>query len=254
MHAKALAISATGTGTYAGEALWVAVRNTSGTSLRTRIPAGWVFQSVQEDVQDLLVVRSEDIVLTPGAERKVLCRVMCTQGPLNGPSEEERYRPGAWGSPALVAVAQAIEAGPYDDHLAQAAVWTISNGYSIAGMGALEGNESDTLRMVTSRLSGQPPPRYGVDFERGERGVCMGRPLVVRRQFTLESGAGAMLSVVVLDAQGRVVKVLEDRRPLEPGRHAMLFEVGVEDWPPGRYAIHARTDQAPGVHRLPFSL
>jgi hypothetical protein len=249
-----LAVVARGTGTHSGGSVRLVVRNTSGSAVRTRIPAGWVFPSVQEDVQDLMVVRNEELTLAGGTSRTILCRAFCIEGPMRGPSEGEAYRSGGMGRPALSSLAQVVAAGKYDDDVVQAAVWVLSNGYSIAGMGALDSSATDTLRMAVSRASGQPPPRYTMRFVQEEGRVCTGRPSSIVRDFSLNAPAGTVFTAVVVDAAGHVVRTLEYRTLLEPGQHVRHFEVPVLDWPSGRYAIHAYTSNGPGVHRMPFVL
>ncbi|MCW5898557.1 MAG: hypothetical protein KIT10_04745 [Flavobacteriales bacterium] len=230
------------------------VRNTSGATVRTTIPAGWVFTSIDEGVQDLLVVREEVLDLSAGASRTVVCRALCTQGPLRGPQEGEPYRPGQWAAPGLVAVATAIAAGDYPDDLAQSAVWVMSDGYSIAGMGSLDSSATDTLRLVVSRLSGQPPPRYSMRFRAEEDRMCSGVPEAIQRALVVDAPAGVRFHAIVLDRRGRVMHVLHRDTMLDRGVHRLVFEVPVLDWPPGPYAIHAWTQQDAGVHRLPFTL
>lgn len=254
LHNKRLSVQATGTGQINGTAIEAVVRNTSAGTIRAKIPAGWVFASVNERVQDLMVVRDEEFVLASGASRTIQCRAFCVQGPLSGPKVGEAYRSGAMGGAHLVSVAEAVAKGGYPDHLVQAAVWAVSNGYSIAGMGALDSSANDTLRMVTSRLSGQPPPRYAMRFVEEEGRACSGRPAAILRDFAMNVPAGAEFTAVVVNASGHIVCTLEERTLLEPGRHARQFEVQVLDWPAGRYAIHAYTTNGPGVHRLPFVL
>jgi len=254
LHDKRLSVQAKGTGQFSGTAIQAVVRNTSGGTIRTRIPAGWVFHSVDEGVQDLMVVRNEEFVLSAGASKTIQCRAFCIEGPLRGPEDGEQFRAGAMATPKLVSVAHAVAAGEYPDELVQSAVWAVSNGYSIAGMGALDSSANDTLRMVTSRLSGQPPPRYAMRFVEEEGRACSGRPAAILRDFALNVPAGTQFTAVVVNAAGHIVCTLEERTLLEPGRHARRFEVPVLDWPAGRYAIHAYTTNGPGVHRLPFVL
>lgn len=247
-------LSPTGTGIYAGESIRVEVRNTSGKPLRASIPPGWVFNSVNEQVQDLIVVREEVFVLAPGASRMITCRAFCTQGNLRGPRDGEPYAPGSLGAPRLVELAQAVDRAPYDDALVQSAVWTLSNGYSIAGMGALDSTAADTLRYVVSRLCGQPPPRYRMHFLSDGESVCTGRPEMIERRFSIAVDVPSQLSAVVLDRQGRVRYVFEDHALIGPGVHVRQFHLPVADWPDGQYAIHVWTTDRAGVHRLPFTL
>lgn len=254
LSGKQLSIHATGTGVHSGDAVLATVKNTTGNTVSTSIPAGWTFASADEQVQDLIVVREERFVLRPGASRTITCRAFCTQGGLRGPNEGERYRPGDLAAPQLVSLAQAVDAGAYDDHVVQAAVWVLSDGYAIAGMGALDSTATDTLRMLVARLSGQPPPRYGVRFVEEPGRVCTGRPGMVEHRFDMAIAVPSVLYAAVLDAQGKMLQVLEDRSYQPAGRYARRFEVPVEGYVPGRYAIHVWTISQPGVHRLPFTL
>lgn len=247
-------LSPTGTGKHAGESVRVTVRNTSGKSLSASIPPGWVFNSVNEQVQDLIVVREEVFVLAPGASKTITCRAFCTQGKLRGPREGEPYTAGSLGAPRLVELAQAVNGARYDDGLVQSAVWVLSDGYPIAGMGALDSTAADTLRYLVSRLSGQPPPRYRVHFLNDGESVCTGRPEMIERRFSITVGVPSEISAVVLDRQGQVLHVFEDHTLIRPGSHRYQFQLPVADWPSGQYAIHVWTTDRTGVHRLPFRL
>ena len=250
----AVAVRVEGTGGHSGEVLRVEVKNRTRTVLEVLIPEGWVFQSVQEQVQDLMVARAERLRLASGATVPVTCRVFCTQGPLRSPEAGEHFRAGALGAPALVQLAQAVAAGSYPDPVVQAGVWTVANGHSIAGMGALDSTATDTLRHMVSRLSGQPPPRYTMHFQEEPGRACSGRPALIERVFTLENAVPIVFHAVVLDPAGRVMQVLHQGTLIPAGRHSEVFSVPVADKPPGRYAIHVWTQSTPGVHRLPFTL
>lgn len=254
LAADQLRLTAVGTGGYSGESVRVDVRNTSGKPLAASIPPGWVFNSVDEQVQDLMVVREEVFALAPGASRTIMCRAFCTQGNLRAPMAGERFFAGAMAAPRLVQLAQAVARAPYDDDLVQSAVWVLGNGYSIGGMGALDSTAADTLRHLVSRLSGQPPPRYAVHFARDGESVCTGRPEMIVQPFSITVGTPTLLSAVVLDRQGRVVQRLEDHATIGPGMHHRRYQVAVADWPAGQYAIHVWTTDRAGVHRLPFTL
>lgn len=251
---KRIVIQAQGTGGHRGETVQAVVRNTSGGTIRASIPPGWVFHSVDEGVQDLMVVRDEEFVLASGASRTIACRAFCVQGPLRGPSDGEAYRAGGMGGKELVHVANAVAKGDYPDQLVQSALWVLSNGYFIAGMGAMDSSATDSLRLLVSRLSGQPPPLYGMHFVEEEGQVCTGRPRVIQRDFALNVFASVEFTAVVVNTKGRIVHTFETRTLLDPGHHARHFEVPVVGWPQGRYAIHAYTSNSAGVHRFPFDL
>jgi hypothetical protein len=249
-----VALEAEGLGDHGGECVKVTVKNRSGGRVTTSIPLGWRLVSVTPEVQDLLVVREEVLAVAGGASVSVVCRAFCCEAAGTGRMAGERYRGGHQASEALTTVAQAIASGDHPDDAAQHAIWVLSDGHSIAGMGAMDSSQVDSLRLVVSRLSGQPPPRYSMRFAEEPGRVCSGRPESISRALEIDVPAGTVFHAVVVDRQGRVLQVLEDHAWLEPGRHRMAFDVVVLGWPPVTYAIHAWSTDRAGVHRLPFTL
>lgn len=245
-------MNVTGTGEHQGKCVKVVLANTSSRPVSTSIPAGWRFVSERGPVQDLLVVSEQMIALVGNGSATVLCRAFCCEASGVGPSEGERYRRGNVAAPDLVAVARAIAAGDYTDDLAQQAIWTLSDAHDIASMGALTGTPEDSLRMVVSRLSGQAPPLYSMRFAEEEGVICSGRPGYVERTFRISLTEGVILTVVVIDGNGRIMKVLYDHASFNSGTDRIQLGVEVEHWPPGRYAFRVHTNDRAGVHRLPF--
>jgi hypothetical protein len=243
-----------GTGVYEGESVKVDIANTSARAFRTRIPPGWRFVSERGPVQDLIVVREELIALAGQGRTTMVCRAFCCEASGDGPEEGERYKRGGMAELSLVTVAQAIASANYHDDLAQHAIWTVSDAHDIASMGALTGTAEDSLRMVVSRISGQPAPLYSMRFADEEGVVCTGRPAYIERSLDIALSAGATLTVVVIDRYGSVAAVLYDHEQLTPGLHTLRLEADVLDWPPGRYAFRAHTSDQAGVHRLPFEI
>ena len=251
---RQVALSVQGTGEHQGNCVRVTVQNRTARPLRTSIPVGWVFVSNTPEVQDLLVVREEVLALSGGASRTVLCRAFCCEASGSGPRAGEGYRAGHQSPPKLTAVAEAVARGEYPDDEVQHAVWVLSDGYSIASMGALDSTATDSLRLAVSRLSGQPAPLYSLRFADEPGRVCSGRPEAINRELVYDVPAGTAFTAVVVDRRGKVVQVLHDRTLLDAGRHRLSFDLTVLGWPPGTYAIHAWSPDRAGVHRMPFTL
>ena len=254
IEAGRIELRATGLGGHSGECLRVEARNRSDRPLRTSIPAGWVFPSATEGVQDLIVVREEVIALAPQGRATVTCRAFCCEATHRGPSEGERYRQGRPAPAPLVALALAVDSGRYADDLVQSAVWVLSDGNDIGSMGAVSRTLDDTLRYRVSALSGQAVPLYSLEYAPGEGQACSQRPAVIRRTFIVEGGAPQRVTVLVRRDDGRIMEVLHDAVVLNAGATPLPLEVNVLDWPPGRYVFHVTSSAASGAHRLPFTL
>lgn len=247
-------VQALGNGTHEGESVEVSVTSLSTSAISSSIPVGWVFISERPEVQDLLVVREEVFVLSPSATKTIMCRAFCCESSGSPPMESERYRAGRLADPSLVQVALACAARDYDDHAIQHAIWVVSDGHDIAGMGAMDSTLNDTLRNALSEINGQPVPRYSLHYAESDGAVCSRRLDRITRQLPLNLPNGATLTVVAITQDSKVREVLFDHVSLEPGRHMIELDVNVRDWPAGRYALRAHLDNASGVRLMPFHL
>lgn len=250
---RIIEVKPVGLGGHSGESLKVTVRNLSSGPVHTSIPVGWVFTSREPEVQDLIVTREEVLAMSGGTTGTVTCRAFCCEASGTGPSEGEVYRAGHPANAKLTAVAQAIARGEYTDDIAQHAVWVLSDANDIASLGAMDSTANDSLRLVVSRLSGQPAPLYSMHYAQEEGRVCSQRPSSIHRRLRY-STMGTVLNAVVIDRTGHVVHVFNNNTSLDAGTHTLAFDLDVNDWPPGNYAIHARSTDRAGVHRMPFTL
>ena len=247
-------LSPRGLGGHSGECLQVGVKNRTATSIRTSIPAGWVFVSQEEGVQDLIVVREEAIALVPNGRTTVTCRAFCCEASHSGPGADELYRKGHPAEEKLATLARFVDSLGYDDAIVQSAIWVLTDEHDIASLGALDNTADDTLRNRLSALSGQAAPRYTVRYAADERMACSGRPESISRVVSVVRSVPDRLTIVVRSDAGRLIQVIQDRQPMEAGHTQVPVELNVLDWPKGRYAIHAWTEGANDVQRLPFTL
>jgi hypothetical protein len=243
-----------GLGGHSGECLKVDVKNRSASSIRTSIPAGWVFVSEEPGVQDLIVVHEEVIALGPNGRSTMTCRAFCCEASNSGPGENEVYRKGHPAELKLAQLAQVVDSAKYADDIVQSAVWVLSDGHDIASLGALDGSKDDTLRNRLSALSGQPAPRYTVRYAGDESRACSGRPQTISRIISLNHGTAQQLTIVVRSDAGRSMQVLQDHMPVAAGGVDVPVTLNVLGWPEGRYAFYVYTTASNDVHRLPFTL
>ena len=243
-----------GTGGHSGECLKVDVRNLSSSSIRTTIPAGWIFPSEKPEVQDLIIMREEVIALGPGQLRTVTCRAFCCEASNQGPAENEPFRKGHPANAKLRTLAQLVDSGRFNDDIVQNAVWVVSDGNDINSTGPMDSSADDRLRNRLSALSGQPTPRYTVRYASTERQACSRRPETISRIIVIDPATEQHLTVVVKCDNGRVMELIHDKLLVAAGSSALPVSINVLSWPAGRYAFYVYTTESTPVHRLPFTL
>lgn len=249
-----IALSPIGIGGHSGECVRVNVANLTNGSLSTRLPAGWVFVSENEGVQDLIVVRTETIALGPGSNHNVTCRAFCCEAAQAGPGLDEPFRKGHPARADLFALAQAVDSGSYSDDLVQNAVWVLSDGNDIGSMGAMDGSPNDRLRERVSRLSNQALPLYTLRYAPAGDRACSQRPASISRTITFHNGTAQEITVVARKDDGTIKEILLNAQSLPAGTVDVPLHVNVADWPHGRYAFHVHSKGSSTVRRLPFTL
>lgn len=254
VEAGAIELKPRGLGGHSGESVVVDVHNRTARTLRTSIPAGWLFPSVNEGIQDLLVVRQEVIALAPNGRTSVKCRAFCCEAAQGGPGEREPYHKGRPAPAELIALAQFLDSGDYADDIVQHAVWVLSDRNDIASTGALDGGPNDVLRHRLSAWSGQPAPRYSVRYAESATQACSQRPVHVSRFVQIDNGTPQHLNVLVKRDDGTLITQLHRNTLVAAGQQEIPIELDVAEWPDGKYAIYVYTQEGVGVHRYPFNL
>jgi hypothetical protein len=240
---KQLSMSVTGAGGHTGESVRVKLNNLGGDPLNVRIPAGWRFVSQDSTLQDLLVVEEEVLALAPKAAGTVTCRAFCCEASMGGPGEGSVFNAGTMASEPLQKLARFIAAERYPDGAIQQAVWAVSDGNDLSGISSDTEESTRKLREFVSTVTGRPIPWYTTTYAEPREGRVFNptpQHLMGRVEFT-QQHAG-ILSIVVKDAQGRTVYVLDEGRDLRQGFYKIQVEVTVHGWEKGTYAICFATD------------
>ena len=240
---RQLSMSVTGAGGHAGESVRVQLNNLRSDTLTVRIPAGWRFVSQDSTLQDLLVVEDEVLALAPKAAGTVTCRAFCCEASMGGPDEGSAFTAGIMASEPLQKLARFLNTERFPDSAVQQAVWAVSDGNDISGISSDTDEGTRRLREFVSTLTGRPVPWYTTTYAAPAEGRVFNpapQHLTGRVEFT-QRHAG-ILSIVVKDARGNTIYVLDEGRDLRQGFYRIQVEVTVHGWEKGRYAICFATD------------
>ncbi len=238
-----LSMTVTGAGGHAGESVRVKLNNLRSEPLTVRIPAGWRFVSQDSTLQDLLVVEEEVLALAPKAAGTVTCRAFCCEASMGGPGEGSAFTAGSMASEPLQKLARFIAAERFPDGAVQQAVWAVSDGNDLSGIVADDDASTRKLREFVSTLTGRPIPWYTTTYAPPAEGrVFNPAPQHITGRVEFTQRHAGVLSIVVKDARGSTVYVLDEGRDLRQGFYKIQVEVTVHGWAKGRYAICFATD------------
>ena len=177
------------------------------------------------------MVREEMVALTPGGSRLVTCRPLLrssNHSPTGPPTGPEHPAPmNCNGRPRHCRRS-------ISGHLAQHAIWVVSDGHDLPAWAPWTALWDDTLRHAPACITGCRRPRT-VRFADDPPGL-FGRPEAIQRDLRRIYPRG-LVTLVVVDREGRIVRTLL-ARGVRTGNRRIPVELDVLDWPPGRYALH----------------
>ncbi|MBK8226279.1 MAG: hypothetical protein IPK70_03785 [Flavobacteriales bacterium] len=243
LHAGEARITATSLGGHSGHCLRVEAENLTARPITLRIPTGWRFASLDSTLQDLLVVGDQVIALAPNMSGTVTCSAFCCEAGDASPAFANAFDQGRMADERLVKLAQHLAASSYPEHAMQQAVWTVSDDNPISAVDADDDAATLALRQYLSALTGRPVPWYTTAFAPPADGRAFDpTPTRITGRVEFQQRHAGVLSIVVKDADGRTLRVIDEGRDLRQGHYSIDVEVTVRGWPPGHYAICIAVD------------
>ncbi len=243
LRAGQVSLSVTGLGGHSGGCVRVEAVNRTGEQARIVIPSGWRFGSQDSTLQDLLVVGEQVLALAPNGRATVTCAAFCCEASMGGPGAGSGFNQGWLADSALVKLARHMASTAYDEQAMQQAVWAVSDGSPISGIDAGEASATHALRQFVATLTGRPVPWYTTAFAEATDGRAFNPNAThVSGRVEFQQRHAGVLSIVVKDASGATIHVLDEGRELRQGKYSIEVDVTVRNWPQGRYAICFATD------------
>ncbi len=239
LQQKLVSVSAEGTGGHQGESIKLVCRNLRAQLLRVRIPQGLLMDPADSSMQTLVVAEARTLAISSKTPAEIRLKTFCTQAGDRSPSTGTGFAIGAMAPEKLCQLLKYLsENGKIDDPAAQSAVWCVTNGEPLAGIG-----DPDLIKFTAS-LVGKQVPGYRVRYESrevpGER-ADLGKAMLVESSFQYTLSRDEVLSTLLLDAEGKLVKTLRDNEPAKAGEHRSGLKLQAWNLKRGKYTVRVQT-------------
>ncbi|MBL7950913.1 MAG: hypothetical protein JNM62_04280 [Flavobacteriales bacterium] len=247
-----IGITAESTGGHTGECLSLTLTNQSDRPLRTSIPAGWLMQNSDHEAQDLMIVDHQPVELPARSSKSVACKAYCVESSDSSPEEGIGLRSVGLARPTWVKLAEHLVKNPVSESNTQAAVWAVANDHDIAGIDP----EAVTLRKFVADLTGRKVPWYAKNYAppTEERRVFSDAPTSVHGEIDFYLNTNGVVTVLVHNAQGRLMHTIGKDRHLGPGQYGMEVDLTVLGWAKGTYTIQFFVDGSRSLKKLEFEV
>jgi len=124
-----------------------------------------------------------------------------------------------------------------EQEIAQAAVWSVSNGRHLGGISDQE------VKQFAAELLGKTPPPYHIKYKVTEAPRQLadnGKALVIESNFQYTLEKDDKLSLILYDSNNKQIKVLEKDAPAKAGEHRSGLKVEVWNLDSGKYYLRLK--------------
>lgn len=252
VKAGMISVSAQSTGGHSDKCLMVELVNHTDHPVRTTVPAGWLMQNSDPEAQDLMIVDLLPVDLPPHGSRSVACKAYCVESTDRSPTAGTALRSMGMARATWVKLAEHLLKNDATADDAQAAVWAVANGHDIAAIGA----SNTSLRKFVAELTGREVPWYAKNYapptEEGR--VFSDVPTTVHGEIDFRLNTHGVVTVLVHNAQGQLMRTIGKERHLGPGAYDMEIDLTVQGWAKGTYTIQFFVDGSRLLKRLQFEV
>jgi hypothetical protein len=225
-----------GTGGHSGESLSMTCKNLKNTSFRVRVPIGQLMNPADSNLQTLVIADEQVFAMQAKATRELKLKAFCSQAGDGSPGAGSAFAVGAMGPEKLIQLLKYVsENNITDNGDIQSAVWCVTNGHHPASIGDAK------LKTYTATLVGKDVPQYRIryhteDPQPGQR-ADWGKALVVESQFQYTLEKDTKLDMLLLDGEGKTIKVLRKDELAKAGEHRSGMKLEVYNLDPGKYTV-----------------
>lgn len=154
---QAIQLSITGSDSedFSQTGIKVNVVNNKNEAVTITADPGYIFNSEDELIQDLILTEPLFVIVNARDEATVEVRAMCIQADNGSPHVDDAFLPSTTYNEKLVQACQYIYKNNYQNHMGQDALWAISDNKSIYNISG-EADIANPLRTYIADLVGVP--------------------------------------------------------------------------------------------------
>lgn len=197
-------------------------RNVTNNPLTINIPNGQQFLSQDPSVQDMLVVKSQQIELPPEHSISLELPAMCTQQDNDSPTDNDLYSIGPMATSHLLQVSDKIEQMESFNTIGQYAVWSISDNLALDRIAGFDEDEAGALQQFVSSITGKAiPEKNTTDYLTNYNRPSLAK-VTLGGEFEYRVSKTSEVTIGLFNEQNIIVRELLNQPETPRGDH--LFE------------------------------
>jgi hypothetical protein len=225
-------------GGYQEKCMEMNIKNLSRDSLVVIVEAGRRLNSLDDEDQDILIIKHEIITLGRQQDKWFTVTGYCCQAKNHSPKKLGKYDAGMLADSQLVVLARYLDGKNFDHHAVQQAIWAISDKESTGKIASKTDTTLTPLRELVATLKGEPIPWFSIASATYEfsNGSMQNFAIWLRGKIEFSSDKDSYVTLHILNSKGeevgQIVKMWSG-----VGKKTYDLSMSVAGFPKGKYTV-----------------
>jgi hypothetical protein len=230
-------------GGYTGDVIKMGIQNLTNKTLDIKVEAGRILDSQNNNQQDILVTKPQEVFLSAKESKNINVFGMCCQAYNGAPTADAEYKVGKLADSNLIKLANFIDKNKYyTNTTAQEAVWSISDHNSLGSIVDGDINDVNNLRKFVSHITGRPIPAYNITYKRQNDRDVLGSVIKIDGVFDYLLPANCHATLGIYNNQGQLMQTVFQNIAHQKGEYNIYYTFRTKDLPRGIYYARMNAD------------
>jgi hypothetical protein len=239
-----ISASVSGLGGHSGECIKVDLLSAFLKDTIVRIEPGWIFESADTNIQDILIVKEKTIPVMAKESASVKGYGFCCQASKRSPFEKAVFNTGRKADTIVVKLAEHLNAHDYSPGVMQHAIWVLTDSHDLSSVHSENKEEQRKLHKFMSVLLDIDIPWYTIAYTEDTSVVFSDKPEALQGEIEYEIWNNTLVSLVIRYENRQVVSIIFEKKPHNPGKYTKQLNIDVRKFPKGQYSIHLITEES----------
>lgn len=240
-------------GGYQEGCMQVVVKNNTADSVVGFIEPGRRLNSINDQEQDILVVKAAVFRLKAHESDTVTITGFCCESTKSAPSRGSRFSAGVLAPAGWLILANLINLHPFSKDAIQHAIWVLSDKHDIRSIPAYRNPAMDQLRHAVADILDIELPWYSFRFKSDSTDLFTGTKTHFFAEVPFEIPFRAVITPQIFNLHGDLI-YQGDPTYFSAGEHIIAIEAPVETWPVTDYELFLMEDFHTQNKKLRFTL
>lgn len=256
MNSGKLEVSIKSLGGHQQECVAFHIKNITGDTVLARIEPGRRLHCEDTTMQDIFLVKHKNVLVLPHENLMVNGYGFCCKSHHRSPVKQTAFSIGAMAPEGWQKLAKVIDENNFPVKAIQDAVWCLSNDHAISAITDKNPNSVELLRRTVAGIKGLEVPWYTVIYAQPEteNQLFSNKHETVTGQINYHTNGNTIISIVVKNRKGQVLKTLIKSTSKSSGNHTYDLNLNVANWPTEEYLIYIYEDYSNLNTRVKFKL